>query len=187
MAKVSFNSAVTAIHGMIDNWVYRRNGDGFVIARRPVNLAPPTAGQLAFREQFRAATEYAKAALAVADLRLRYLLAAKARGLSAYAVAVGDFLKPPVVTAIDLAGYHGQAGDPLVVHATAGLELTGVHVTIRNAANAILEQGAATLTDGQWRYLATTAVANGTAVTIEAVATDHPGHTGELSVPLVVG
>jgi hypothetical protein len=51
-------------------------------------------------------------------------------------------------------------------------------VILRSAANVVLEQGAAVLTDGVWHYTATTVVAKGTEIAVEAVATDRPGHTG---------
>ena len=32
MAKIQLNSAIGTIEGTLDNWVYRRNGDGMAIA-----------------------------------------------------------------------------------------------------------------------------------------------------------
>lgn len=186
MAKVSLNTALTALGGTIDNWVYRKNGDGFIVTKRYAPAGPPTEAQLAIREQFRAAAAYAKAILADARHGPRYKAAAKAAGQRPLAFAIADYFKPPVVRDIVTSAYHGAVGNPLDVRAHDDFEVVGVTVTIRDAANAVLEQGPAGLVNDLWRYTATTAIAAGTAVTIEAVATDRPGNTGTLSVSLVV-
>lgn len=187
MAKIALNSALSSLQGKLDNWVYRKTGGGFVVAKRPeASGTAPSAGQIAVREQFRAAAAYAKAAVADPVLGPRYAAAAAAVKQQAYAFALGDYLNPPEVRAIDASGYHGAIGDPIKVLATDGFEVTGVTVILRSAADAVLEQGAAVLVDGVWRYAATTVVAIGTSVAIEAVATDRPGHTGARTLALLV-
>lgn len=57
-------------------------------------------------------------------------------------------------------------------------EIASVSVVIRDAADAVLEQGPAVLAGGLWTHAATGAAPAGETVTIEAVATDRPGHTG---------
>src|SRR5688572_2383047 len=101
MAKIELNSAIRRIKGTMDNWVYRRNGDGVSIAKRPVNTKPPTAGQLAVRELFRAAAAYARSVQLDPVQRPRYAAVAKSKGQRAFAFAVADFLTPPKVLAID--------------------------------------------------------------------------------------
>ena len=186
MAKAALNSALTSLRGSIDNWVYRKTGDGLVVTRRPQITAPPSPAQLAVRELFRAAAAYAKTAMADPVQGPRYAAAAAQMGLRPFALAVSDFLKPPVVQAIDPVGYHGAVGDAIKVRAFDEFEVTGVTVELRDAADVVLEQGPAVLAEGTWRYLATTPVAAGTALTIRAVATDRPGNTGSLQLPLVV-
>jgi hypothetical protein len=186
MAKIGLNSALTRITGTIDNWVYRNTGEGMVVAKRPLNMKPPTAAQLAVRQLFADAATYAKAAIADSVVGPRYAAAAAAVGQRPFPFAVADFLNEPVVEAIDSALYHGAIGNVIKVRALDDFEVAGVTVAIRDAANAVLEQGAAIFADGLWHYTATTAIAAGTAVTIEAVATDRPGHSGSRQVPLVV-
>lgn len=186
MAKAALNSALSALSGRIDAWVYRETDNGLVVTKRPQNSTPPSPAQLAIREQFAAAAAYAKAVLADPVLGPRYTAAAKTAGLKPYPFALTDYLTPPTVHAIDTAEYHGAIGDVLKVHASDRFEVTGVTVVIRNAADAVLEQGVAVLTAGLWVYTATTAIAAGTAVKIQAIATDHPGHTSSDIVPLVV-
>lgn len=185
MAKITLNSALHGIRGRIDNWVYRRFGDQMIIARRPAGNGPPSAAQVAVREQFRAAAAYAKAVLADPVLRSHYE-AANNKGLSLFAFVMGDFLKPPVVSAIDAAGYHGRVGDRIKVSARDDFEVVTVNVMIRDATGAVLEQGLAAPGDGGWAYAATVAVPIGTTVTIEAVAKDRPGHPGSQTMPWVI-
>ena len=77
-------------------------------------------------------------------------------------------------------------GEVLKIRATDYFEVVGDTVTIRDAGNAVLEAGATVLAEGSWHYTATKAIAVDVAVTIEAIATDHPGHTGSHSVQLAV-
>jgi hypothetical protein len=186
MAKIELNSAIRRIRGTIDNWVYRREGDGVIIGKRPTITAPPTAAQLAVRQQFRAAAAYARAARLNPVLWPRYEAAAKAEGMRSFAFALADFLKEPVVQSIDLSAYHGRVGDLVTVVAFDDFEIAGVAVAIRDGEGSVLEQGAAVAVNGRWQYMATVAIAVGEAVTIEAVATDRPGNTGRLNLPHVV-
>ena len=178
MAKTTLNSGLRGIHGGIDGWVYRNYGDRTIISRRPSGGDVHSPAQLAVRAAFKAAAAYAKAALADPVRRAVYVALARARGRPLFATAVTDYLKPPVVDAIDLGGYHGAVGDPIVVWASDDVEVMGVTLVIRDEADAVLEQGAAVTQDGAWRYTATTAVAAGRSVTIEATAKDRPGHPG---------
>lgn len=186
MAKIGLNSALTFISGSLDNWVYRKTGDGPVVAKRPVITAPSSAAQQAHRELFRSAALYAKQVLTDAQLGPRYAAAAQRVGQRPFAFAIADFFHEPVVQEILADAYHGAVGDPIDVRAYDDFEVAGVNVTLSDAANLVLEQGPAVFVDGLWRYTATTAVAVGTAVKIEAVATDRPGHTGTRSARLVV-
>lgn len=182
MAKLEMDPPFRHVRGQIGGLVYRRirNGTAIAKARRPD--VPLTDAQAAFA----AAAAYAKAAIADPVQGPRYAAAAELVGQRPYAYAVADFLRKPVVQAIDTAGYRGAIGDAIKVRAVDDFEVTGVHVTIRDGANALLEEGAAMLVDGLWRYAATTAIGVGTPVVIEAVATDRPGHTGSRQAPLVV-
>lgn len=186
MAKLEMDPPFRHVRGQIGGLVYRRNGSGTAIAKARRTDVPLSEAQAAVQATFVAAAAYAKAAVADPVQGPRYTAAAELVGQRPYAFAVADFLKKPVVQAIDTAGYHGAIGDVIAVRALDDFEVTGVSVAIRDAANVVLEQGAAVLVGGSWHYTATTAIAAGTPVVIDAVATDRPGHTGALQVPLVV-
>ena len=188
MAKTTLNSALKRISGKIDNWVYRKYGDGVIIARRPESNGPASPAQLAVRERFRLAANYAREILADPVRLPAYAAAARARGLSVFAFIMGDYLRPPVVEALDLAGYHGIVGDLIKVSASDTFRVAAVHIAIRDGDGAVLEEGPATLTDGRWTYTATTGIAPPSeTVTIEATATDVPGHTGSQTATTTVG
>jgi hypothetical protein len=61
-------------------------------------------------------------------------------------LVVADYWKPPTADEIDLAAYTGVIGDPITTRATDEFEVVGVTVLVRDASNAVLEQGAAALT-----------------------------------------
>ena len=184
MAKIELNSAIRRIRGTIDNWVYRRNGDGVAIAKRPTaSTTPPTAAQLAVREDFRAAAAYARSVKLDPIQRPRYEAAARAKGMRAFAFAVADFLNEPKVLSIDLSAYHGALGQLIKVRAVDDFEVTGVNVAICDEEGGVIQQGAAVFTDGLWQYAATGGIAVGESVVIKAMATDRAGHTGSLDLP----
>jgi hypothetical protein len=183
MAKIELNSAIRRIRGTIDNWVYRRNGDGVAIAKRPTVTALPTAAQLAVREDFRAAAAYARSVRLDPIQRPRYEAAARTKGKNAFAFALADFLNEPTVLSIDMSAYHGALGDLIKVRASDDFEVMGVTVAICDLEGGVIQQGAAVFMDGQWRYAASGGIGLGESVIIKAVATDRPGHTGSLDLP----
>lgn len=190
MAKITLNSALKGIRGMIDGWVYKKSGAGLVLTRRPVHDGPPTPNQVAQRDQFRLASEFAVSALANPALRAFYERAGadRATPIKPYAAALGDYFTAPVVTQIDVADYHGVIGNPIAVSVTPSVEATALTVTIHDvpasgAAPTVLETGAAALVDGRWVYAATVAAPTGHPLAIEAKAVDAHGNERSLTTP----
>ena len=93
-----------------------------------------------------------------------------------FALSIADFLHAPAVEQIDLSGYTGQAGETIRITASDDFEVTGVAVSITDAGGTVLEQGAATASDGVWDYITKAALPAGQQVSIEVTATDRPGH-----------
>jgi hypothetical protein len=112
----------------------------------------------------------------------RYVAAAKTKGQRPFAFALADFLNEPEVLAIDLAAYHGAVGESIKVRAIDDFEVTGVTVIMKDGEGAVLQQGPAVHTDGLWQYATTVGIAAQEVVTIEAIATDRPGHTGQMTL-----
>lgn len=165
------------MRGAIGNLVFRLRNGKVIVARKPETAGRSfSTNQLAHLERFRQAASYAKAALADGVLRPIYESASKVKGIAAFPLAVGDFLNAPTVDAIVLDGYTGKSGGQIVIRASDDVAVASVSVTIRNS-KTVLEQGAAVLEQGFWRYTAHTNVdpASGS-IAIDVTAMDHPGN-----------
>jgi hypothetical protein len=131
MARTERNSALKGISGGIDNWIYRQRNGRTVIASRPTVVGIPTEAQLAVRERFRLAADYARAAVTNPAERAIYAPIAKEKGLSLFTVILTDYLKQPTVSSLDLSGYIGQVGDQIWIRASDDVGVTAVRVAIR--------------------------------------------------------
>jgi hypothetical protein len=177
MAKVKLNPVMEQVRGKIGDLVFRRYEDRIVVARRPNRDGlVPTTGQTDHRERFRQAAAYAQGAFADPTQKALYDAAGKARRKPAFALAVGDYLNPPVIDPLDLTHYTGQVGQTIIVRARDDFAVTAVNVTIKDNTGAVIEQGPASLELGVWRYVATDVLPTERPVSIEATATDRPGN-----------
>ena len=186
MAKVLFNPVMEQIRGKIGDLVFRRTSGGMAVMRKtePAETEPTPAQQQA-RERFRLAAAYA-AAVAADPARVALYAPFVNRTRSLRVAAMTDYLTPPEVLAVETGAYDGAVGDPIVVRAVDDGAVVEVRLTLRDGAGAVLEQGVATAAAGLWTYAATTAVAAGTVVAVEAVATDRPGNTGRKTVTVTL-
>jgi hypothetical protein len=77
----------------------------------------------------------------------------------AFAAAVGDYLKAPVVSAINTSKYTGKVNDVIAISADDNHKITAMQVTIVLPNGTALETGAATflLGDIDWTYKAKSA------------------------------
>lgn len=112
-----------------------------------------TPAQMAQQEKFRNASVYAK------DLEL-YIEKAKGSPQHPYNVAMADWLHPPEIKEINLAGWTGQAGQSIFIQAVDDVEVQRVSVVITDEDDAVLEQGLAVNEgSGWWKYQTTTTAA----------------------------
>lgn len=179
MAKVKLNPTLEAIHGHVGDMVFKRFEGQEIVGKMPDRTGiVPTENQVAQQDKFRLAALYGKAVMADPATKKIYVDASGRLGVPAFALTVGDFLNAPVVDEIDLSAYAGKIGDKIAVRASDDVEVQEVSVAIRDQGGVVLEQGAAVFTanTGAWTYTATTALAQGQAVSIEVSATDRPGH-----------
>jgi len=183
MAKATFNSTLDGVSGRVDDWVFRRVKDKTVIARRPeASRRRPTKAQIAQRDRFRLAGEYAARILADPWQRRVYDAIAAERNRRADKLVMSDFLTPPEVELIELSGYHRRPGDVIRVIATDDVAVVSVRVKIESASGTKIEEGAANEVHGVWIYTATAAAPAGASLRITAIATDRPGHEGAATV-----
>ncbi len=180
MAKVRLNPIMEQVRGQVGDLVFRRFGDEVVMSRKPNTEGRVwTEAQMAQREQFRQAALYGKMVIADPQAKAVYEAEAQARGVPVFSVMVADFFNAPSVDEIDVSGYAGKVGDPIIVRASDDFEVTGVTVVMSTGDGQAVELGAAVETpakSGRWMYTATQAVPAGTAVRIAVTATDRPGH-----------
>ena len=171
-----------------DTVVYRQlaNGD-MVIANTPKKTETVNETLLDIRSKFKDATQYARFQMQNADMKALYETGITAKKISAYTVAMTDYLKKPVVKTIDSLGYTGAPGQTLRIRATDDFRVKAVTVAIVDSTGAIVESGAATqspILNELFEYVTTAAVAALAGAKIRAIASDHAGNSTTLEVTL---
>ena len=167
--------------------VFSQRAGKTIVAKLPSNSKkPPTTKQKAQHEKFARAAAYAKNALLDPSLKEAYTLEAKKRqDVSAYNMAMTDYLLPPQITNVDHSAYTGDAsGEKIIIEAGDAFKITTMKVKITAANNSTLEEGNATLVNGKWQYTTTTANATLTGTKIILIATDRPGNTTTKEITL---
>jgi hypothetical protein len=188
MSVIKNNPIMKGASGMLGNVVvYREQHGQLIMANKPAKRALLTLAQENAKERFLEAVQYAKAQMANPVAKAEYATGINDRRISAYAVAVSDYLKAPEVKSIDAKGYTGAAGDLISIKAFDDFKVLSVHVEIRNAADLILEQGEAVVTPFSpllWIYTAQTPNGALVGTKIVAIATDRAGNTGTNQIVL---
>lgn len=168
------------VRGMLGKQVVfkRRNGISYVSAPPEINEdRQPTAAQLSIQQKFRFSITYASSAIKDPEVKKAYQAKAK-RGQSAHNVAFNDAFNPPEIIQLIATGYNGQAGSRIVVAAVDDFKVASVRVSIRSAADVLIEEGAA-VADANgltWTYTTKQANANVAETRITATAVDLPGN-----------
>ena len=179
MANVDLNAITQHFRGKVGDLVFRQpRGRLQVLLRPKTSLKPPSDDQRAQRAAFKKALCNAKEAVADPVKRAVYERVAAVKNVSAFALAVGDCFHPPSVDDIDLRDFKGVAGNAIPIMASDDVEVKEVGVVVRKSDGTALEQGAATLTYGKWRYTLQTTIPPGTNLIIEVTATDWAGNKG---------
>lgn len=179
MAESKDNIVTKGLSGTIGRQLTFRNKGGktFVSKLLKPSTASPTPDAAAVRARFQSSAQYA--AKAIKDPVTKALYKAAATGnQTAFNLALSDAFKAPVVSEIKTDNYHGAAGNTLTVVATDDFKVTGVVVSIHDAAGNLVEQGDAVIQQNEdWLY--TTKQANGSLAgsKITAVASDLPGNS----------
>jgi hypothetical protein len=187
MAQNQENLLLRGTSGTIADMItYRqRAGKTIISKKRGKSSVPATDTQLGIQEQFRKAVAWAKGAIKDPVVKAMYRAKA-ALGQSAFNMATADAYNPPKVDGIRTDGYHGAVGDTITVKATDDFAITGLRVSIVDAAGDPVESGDAVLqiNETDWLYTATKANAALAGSKITAVATDGPGNSTAFRVTL---
>ena len=180
MSKVELNALVNGFSGKIGNAVLVRRGSRTLLSSRPKKrTSEPTEKEKAQRDLFRRAAAYAKARLKDPAAKAEYAaIAANKESMSAFTVAVTDFLKAPVIDAVKTDAYTGKVNDVVSAKVGDGFKIVSMKVVITLPTNAVLETGAATFdaVTLEWKYVATQANNTLAGTKIKFTATDRPGH-----------
>lgn len=182
MARVSKNTFTKGLSGMVGkDMVFRQVGGRTIVSTRPEPQSEDslTERQLAQRRDFKRAVAYARAKLLIPEEKQAYKeIAAKHALVSAFAAAVGDYLKAPEIMDIDTTAYAGNVGDFILIEAQDNFKVNLLTVTITLPDGTVLESGQATLPDGEvdFQYVATLENEFLEGSTITAEAKDKPGN-----------
>ena len=132
--------------------------------------------------KFQEAVIYAKSA--ISDNTTKDAYQGKAGGgVSAYNLALADFMNAPDIDEVDLSGYTGKAGQQIVVRATDDFKVVYVTVAIYGSNGALVEQGNAALSANglDWVYITTAETGEPVGDKIVIRASDIPGNVTEKS------
>jgi hypothetical protein len=188
MARMDNNLLVKGARGNVGKqYVYKKRGNETHIARMPVvKKTEPTEGQAKVRDKFASASLYAQGAMSSPDLKKEYQKKAT-DGKTAFNMAFRDFLKAPVVKAIDTGKYDGTPASTIVVSARDDFRVVEVTVSIRKADGTLVEEGNAMLNPidrNKWTYAAMQSNPSLPGSIITATALDLPGNKGTLEVTI---
>ncbi|HEY3404709.1 MAG TPA: hypothetical protein VGK59_15070 [Ohtaekwangia sp.] len=191
MGKIKFNPLVDTIEGTVGNSVLRKVGSRTIVAKRPERKddgTPPPVNVKRQRDRFRRAAAYANAKIADPVTRAEYEeLASKHEFMTAFTMAVRDFLRPPEMEEVSVTGYRGAVGDKIIIKPMDYQKIKTLMVTIARADGTVVEFGNASVTTGEidWTYTATVANAELAGCKITAVAIDRANNQSVKEVVLL--
>jgi hypothetical protein len=159
MAQVKNNQVTKGVSGKFgEDIVFRQFGKRTIFGARPRKATTISERMKAHRERFKKATKYAKAKMSDPAAKAEYEALAKQREIaSAFAAAVGDFLKAPEISSLTADGYSGGIGSIVSIEAVDNFKITAITISISQADGTVLETGDATLAPGDtdWKFVTT--------------------------------
>ena len=168
---------------------------GMKVAKRKLGPSrkPATKAQQAQRDQFSFASDYGKEVAADAKKKAVYEALAKGQPTTWRALAIQDYLTPPIVARVEVQDYHGKVGDRMDLFIN-DQTVEQVHIRLVSPTpdqpplepgqaplGTVVEEGAAERAvpgqDSHWIYHAT-ALLPGTKFFLVVKARDLPGNVG---------
>jgi len=194
MAKVVLNPALQVLSGDIAGFEYRRQNDGSVVVAKKKLLDPnrelPESQQQQIRKFKEASARYNRL-MEQADTRTAYetLLAERGMEKRLRAIVIGDILKAPVVSTIDLSGYQGGPGESIRIIAEDNVGVSSLSLVIYDVtANSKVESSELDISKVagmvEWVYTTINSLAEGHEVEVRVTAYDLSGNKIEASQPL---
>ena len=179
MAKNTQNILLEGLSGSLGDHYFRQVDGKTVVSKKPdMSKRVLSPAQIAHLNRFEAAKQYARAQMADPASKARYRQRAHGH-TSAYSIAIKDFMNPPKILSIDIADFHGQAGDPIRIVAVDDFNVAQVSVAILDPTGQTLASGPAQpLPDGEnWLYTLANALPPANGLLLRVSATDLPGNT----------
>ena len=180
MSKVDLNALLNGFSGKLGNAVFRRVGDKTIVAHRPKKSdVAPKESVLLQRERFKRAAAYARIKMEDPEAKAEYqLLAAGKPNMTAFIMAVTDYLRPPKITRVLTSKYTGNPGDVIVIQPQDDFKIKSIQVIITGANGTVIENGDASVMPGEldWQYLVTQPNAVVAGTKIKVIALDRPGN-----------
>ena len=178
--------------GKIGNMVIRtsKNGEVIVSKKPDTSKVKPSQAQLAQRQAFGKASNYAKAALADETVKAFYEALAEESYTTTRVVCMGDYLNAPTIEHLGFSRYHGQVGDRILIATHDDVGVVEVNIKLTKADGSLIEYGKAIeLYAGSeyWEYVATATVPLGTHIFISVEAFDRPGNRATATADPIVG
>jgi signal peptidase I len=179
MAKQKGNVVTHGLRGKVGDLLVFRQVDGeTVVSKIPETPKRVSEGQLKHQKRFQRATIYGKSVAADPQLKGLYdAEAKKKKGVTAYNIAVADYLNAPDIEDVDLKDYTGAAGDEIRIIASDDFAVKEVHLSISNVDGALIEEGYASQHVGNlWIYVASKDNDSLAGDRIVVTASDIPGN-----------
>jgi hypothetical protein len=142
MASTNLNPALRDLSGNLSGYVFRIQADGSTQVAKVPRRDPDrqfSAAQLAHREHFKEAVAYSRHVIQEDPTALalyKHLQVKRGPMSRLRAIIIGDKLKPPTITTVDVSQYHGAVGDVIAIKAEDNMAVARVTATIRDQANA---------------------------------------------------
>ena len=195
MARVVLNPALQILSGDVAGFVYRQQSDGSVVVAKRTLPDPNREFSEAQTEQmqkFKEASARYRRLLQDENTHAAYkkLLAERGSKGRLRALVIGDILKAPEVSTIDLTNYQGEVGNTIRVIAEDSVGISGLSLSIFDVTDTQVIESAEMPMNGQingtveWMYTTTANVTAGHQLEIRVTAHDLAGNMSEVNQPL---
>ena len=193
MAKVVLNPALRVLSGDVAGFVYRQQADGSVIIAKETLLDPNrefSVAQLEQMQKFKEASARYRRLMEDAGTEAAYKKLIAERGLESRlrALVIGDILKAPVISTLDISKFEGKAGDTIRVVAEDSVGVARLSLTVQDVTAGQLIEEAEMQMNGlvsgtvEWVFTMTAVVDTGHEMLVKATAYDLAGNMVVMSL-----
>ena len=193
MAKVVLNPALRVLSGDVAGFVYRQQADGSVIIAKETLLDPNrefSVAQLEQMQKFKEASARYRRLMEDAGTEAAYKKLIAERGLESRlrALVIGDILKAPVISTLDISKFEGKAGDTIRVVAEDSVGVARLSLTVQDVTAGQLIEEAEMQMNGlvsgtvEWVFTMTAVVDAGHEMLVKATAYDLAGNMVVMSL-----